>query len=76
MQQNYTKDGNWCPPASKIIMDFFIKNPDNWYARPEIQQKVKVGMRMVNEVLLELYRQEELKRKACPCGKGWIYKYN
>ena len=72
---NYSTNGVWCPPAVKLIIDFFIKHPDEWYARPAIQLKCKTGMRMTNDVLLRLYREEELNRKPCPCGKGWMYKY-
>lgn len=68
-------NGKVLPAIRNIIYDFFAKNPDEWFSALFIKNKCKLGERSTYAQILTLYREKELIRKSCPCGRGYLYKF-
>jgi|GEM_PF-6273566 len=74
MSKNPNTD-EWLPPNRKVLQDFFTKHQDDWFSCQELIHRTKLGVRTMYDNILTLYRDNEVMRKSCPCGKGWLYKY-
>lgn len=65
--------GKWQVPAEKVILNY-LKNQKEFIAEPQIRLKCFLGQKTCNSNLHRLFESNILKRKQCPCGRGWLYK--